>query len=176
MSSVQLILKEKIDGLGVEADVVNVKRGFANNFLLPSGKAYPATKANLRHLETLQRKRAEREAAELQVASDLATKIKRARITLELATGSTGKAFGSVTNMDIAEALAQKGIEIDRHTIDLKKPIKNTGDFDVSVKVHPDVEATLQFKVKAKIDDSQEEDTKEKSSPRAPRDAASSEG
>jgi large subunit ribosomal protein L9 len=158
MSTIQLILKEKIDGLGVEADVVNVKRGFATNFLLPSGKAYPATKSNLRHLEALQRKRSEREAKELQGATDLASKIKRARITLELATGSAGKAFGSVTNMDIAQALGAKGIEIDRHAIDLKKPIKNTGDFDVSIKIHPEVEATLQFKVKAKGDETKADD------------------
>jgi large subunit ribosomal protein L9 len=154
MSTIQLILKEKIDGLGVEADVVKVKRGYAVNFLLPSGKAYPATKAHLRHLESLQRVRAEREAKELQTATDLAAKIKRARITLELATGSAGKAFGSVTNMDISEALAAKGIKIDRHAIDLKKPIKNTGDFEVDIKIHADVEATLQFKVKAKADES----------------------
>jgi large subunit ribosomal protein L9 len=158
MSTIQLILKEKIDGLGVEADVVKVKRGYAVNFLLPSGKAYPATKGHLRHLEALQRKRSEREARELQDATDIAAKIKRARVTLELATGSSGKAFGSVTNMDLAEALAAKGIEIDRHTIDLKKPIKNTGDFDVAIKIHPDVEATLQFKVKAKADESKADD------------------
>ncbi len=163
MATVEVILADKIKGLGVEADVVKVKRGFAANYLLPSGKAYPATKGNLRHLEKLQAKRAEREGRELTDAQTLASKIRKIRLTLALATGKTGKAFGSVTTMDIAKSLAEEHqIEIDRHNIDLPKAIKNTGDFDIPIKIHPEVQASLTLKVHAK--ESAEEETPEEES------------
>jgi large subunit ribosomal protein L9 len=157
MATREVILKEKIEGLGAEADVVTVKAGFASNYLIPQGKAYRASKANLRHLEALKRKRAEREAQELGDAQAIAAKIRKLKITLELATGKAGKAFGSVTTMDIAKALEEKGLKIDRHKIDLAKSIKNTGDFDIPIKLHADVVAELKLWVKAKASEAPEE-------------------
>ncbi|MEM6910548.1 MAG: 50S ribosomal protein L9 [Verrucomicrobiota bacterium] len=147
MATTKVILADKIDGLGAEADIVNVKAGFARNFLVPQGKAYEATKANLRHTEALQAKRAAREAAELQSAEQTAQKLSKTKLSLELATGQGGKAFGSITTQDLAKALAEKGIELDRHLIQLDKPIKGTGSFDIEVKLHADVLGLIKLKV-----------------------------
>ncbi len=149
MATTDVILKEKIDGLGVEADVVSVRRGYARNFLVPRGKAYEATTANLRHVEALNKARALREAEELQTAEKQATKLRKARIALELAIGEHGKAFGSITTSDIAEAVLEKTkIELDRHAFQLDKPIKATGSYDIPVKLHPDIDVSVTVRVK----------------------------
>ncbi len=149
MPSVQVILKEKIANLGAEADTVTVRAGYARNFLVPAGKAYEATPGNLRHMKQLKDLRAKREAQEKTEAQGVAAKIKKLNIKLELNTGSAGKAFGAITNMDIAKALAENGVTVDRHNIVLEKPIKSTGRFDVSIRVHSEVEATLKLQVTA---------------------------
>ncbi len=149
MATTDVILKEKIDNLGSEADVVSVRRGYARNFLVPQGKAYEATTANLRHVEGLQKNRALREAEELQLAEKQATKLRKARITLELAIGESGKAFGSITTSDIAAAILEKTkIDLDRHILQLDKPIKSTGTFDIPVKIHSDIEVSVSIRVK----------------------------
>jgi len=149
MATAEVILREKIEGLGAESDVVKVKAGYARNFLIPSGKAYEATKSNLRHLEALQKARVVREAEEAQKAQNLATKIKKFKPTFTLETGQGGKAFGSVTNIDIHKKLEEAGIKVDRHSIDLKKPIKNSGKSTISIKLHSEVTATLNINVVA---------------------------
>jgi large subunit ribosomal protein L9 len=151
MANVQVILKERIKGLGAEADVVHVKRGFARNFLVPQGKAYDATAGNLRHLNHLKAIRAERESKELQEAEKIAAKLKKLKLKLTLQTGQGGKAFGSITTIDIAKAVADSvaKIELDRHQIQLEKPIKNTGTFEVPVKLHSDVSCFLKVTVTA---------------------------
>ena len=109
----------------------------------------------LRHRDALNQKRALREAEELQVAEKKAGRIKKARIKLELNTGAGGKAFGSITTMDILTAMAEfdkKLADIDRHDILLDKPIKHTGDFEIPIKLHPDVTAILKVKVTASTD------------------------
>ena len=160
MATVDVILKEKIEGLGAEADVVKVKRGFARNFLVPQGRAYEATKGNLRHVEQLKEARARREAEELADAENAATKLKKLRLSTELSIGQGGKAFGSITTSDIADLINEKSkLEIDRHQIDLDKPIKTTGSFDIAIKLHPDVEAGVTVRVLAA--DDKEESTEE---------------
>jgi large subunit ribosomal protein L9 len=150
MAFTQIILKEKIAGLGAEADVVKVRRGFARNFLLPQGKALEATKGNLAATASLKAIRAKREAEELAEAEKTAAKIKKLKVTMSLNTGAQGKSFGSITTMDIAKALEeQHGIKLDRHTIQLDKPIKTTGKHDVDVKVHPDVACFIRIQVGA---------------------------
>ncbi len=149
MATTDVILKEKIDNLGAEADVVSVRRGYARNFLVPQGKAYEATAANLRHVEGLEKSRALREAEELQLAEKQATKLRKARITLELAIGEHGKAFGSITTSDIAAAILQKTkIDLDRHALKLDKPIKATGSYDIAVKIHTDIDLSISVRVK----------------------------
>jgi large subunit ribosomal protein L9 len=153
MATTEIILTEKIASLGAEADVVKVRRGYARNFLLPQGKALEVTPATLKRINLLKGKRAEREARELNEAEELARKINKLKITLELETGAGGKAFGSITATDLAERLKSElggKIEIDRHRIHLEKPIKETGPHEVQVKLHSDVVAKLNVIVKAK--------------------------
>jgi len=153
MSTTEVILTEKISNLGAEADVVRVKRGYARNFLVPRGKALEVTPATLKRINVFKAKRAEREAQELNEAEELARRINKLKITLELETGESGKAFGSITAADLGEKLkAELGgkIEIDRHKIHLDKPIKETGTHEVQIKLHHDVTAKLTVNVKAK--------------------------
>ncbi len=154
MANVQVILKEKIQGLGAEADVVRVARGYARNFLVPQGKAYDASAGNLRNLNHLKAIRAERESKELQEAEKTASKLKKLKLKLTLQTGQGGKAFGSITTIDIAKAVADSvaKVELDRHQIQLDKPIKSTGTFEVPVKLHADVNCFLKLTVVADSD------------------------
>ncbi len=156
MANSEVILREKIDGLGSEADVVQVRAGYARNFLIPQGKAFEATKANLRHLEALKASRAQREAQELSDAQELATKISKLRPKFTLEVGESGKAFGSVTSIDIHKELEAAGIEIDRTAIELDKPIKRSGKNDVTVRVHPEISTTLTVNVEAHAPDAVE--------------------
>ncbi len=149
MANAQVILKEKIEGLGAEADVVKVRAGYARNFLIPQGKAYEASRANLRHVEALKAARAKREAEELLAHQEVATKLSKLKLKFTLSTGQGGKAFGSVTSMDIHKDLEAQGIVIDRHAIELDKPIKKSGKFDVTVKLHPQVSCVLSVAVDA---------------------------
>jgi large subunit ribosomal protein L9 len=149
MAHAQVILKEKIEGLGAEADVVKVRAGYARNFLIPQGKAYEATRGNLRHVEALKAARAQREAQELIGYQETAAKISKLKLKFTLSTGQGGKAFGSVTSMDIHKDLEAQGIVIDRHAIELEKPIKRSGKFDVSIRLHAQVTCTVSVAVEA---------------------------
>ena len=149
MALTEVILREKIDNLGSEADVVKVKAGFARNFLIPQGKAYEATKGNLRQISNLQAARAKRETEELNEAQELASKIARMKPKFTLDVGKNGKAFGSVTSIDIHKALEDKGVVIDRTAIQLNKPLKSTGKTDVEIKVHPEVTTSVTITVAA---------------------------
>jgi len=162
MATVEVILKQKIEGLGAEADVVKVKRGFARNFLLPQNQAYEATKANLRHVARLQEVRTKREADELAEAENIAAKLKKLRLSITLSLGQGGKAFGSVTTADIAALIAEKSrLTIDRHQLLLEHPIKTLGSFEIPVKLHPSLEASVTVRVVAADGDSTEKDSDE---------------
>ena len=143
MATTQVILRTKIDNLGAEADVVKVKAGYARNFLIPQGKAFEATADNLKHTEDLRKARAEREAAELCAAQDTAAKIKKTKLSFALEVGQGGKAFGSVTSIDIHKKLEEAGISIERKALQLSSPIKTSGTTKVEVKLTADVTATL---------------------------------
>ena len=150
MPSTEIILTENVPGLGAEADVVKVRRGYARNYLLPQGKAYEVTPASLRELDNLKKKRAEREVRELNEAEEVGRRIEKLRVTFTLATGETGKAFGSITAQDIVNRLkTETGQEIDRHKIVLERPIKDTGEHEVAIKLHHDVTAQFKFDVKS---------------------------
>lgn len=149
MANAQVILKEKIEGLGAEADVVKVRAGYARNYLVPQGKAYEATRANLRHVEALKSSRARREAEEILAFQETATKISKLKPKFTLSTGQGGKAFGSVTNMDIHKELEAAGILIDRHAIELDKPVKKSGKSEINIRLHPQVVTTLTIFVDA---------------------------
>ncbi len=149
MANTQVILREKIEDLGLEADVVKVKAGYARNYLVPQGKAYEATKSNLRHIEVLKAARARREAEELSKAQEIAAKISKLKPRFTLSTGQGGKAFGSVTSIDIHKELEAAGLQVDRHSIQLEKPVKKSGKHEVEIKLHPQITAVLFFNVEA---------------------------
>jgi large subunit ribosomal protein L9 len=160
MPSTEIILTENIPGLGAEADVIKVRRGYARNFLLPQGKAYEVTPASMRQLDNLKARRAEREASELNEAEELSRRIGKLKLIFTLATGETGKAFGSVTAQDIADRLKQElGREFDRHLLTLEHPIKTTGEHEVPIKLHHDVIAKFKFQVKSSEGPKAEADT-----------------
>ena len=149
MAHTEVILTVNIPSLGAEADIVKVRRGYARNFLLPQGSALEVTKSSLRQINHLKAKRAEREGREVTAAEELASKINKLKVSFLLETGETGKAFGSVTAKDIHDRIISelKLAELPKHAVVLDKAIKETGDHDVSVKLHPDVTATLHIKV-----------------------------
>lgn len=148
MATMEVILTKKIDGLGAEADIVTVRAGYGRNYLIPQGFAHEATKSNRRFVTALQASRSKREAAELSEAQAQAQTIAGLSITLELAAGQGGKAFGAITNQNIHDALVEKGVEVDRHAIELEKPIKTEGKFEVGIKLHSNVTAILNLNVK----------------------------
>jgi large subunit ribosomal protein L9 len=164
MAHTEVILTEKIGSLGAESDIVKVRAGYARNFLVPNGKALEITPATLRRVNQLKAKRAEREARELNEAEDLSRRISKLKLQIELETGETGKAFGSITSADIAARLKKElggNLEIDRHKIQLERPIKESGSHEIAIKLHHDVTAKLQLTVKAKGDQSGEEEKAE---------------
>lgn len=143
MATMEVILATKIQGLGSEADLVTVRAGYGRNYLIPQGLAHEATPANRRYIAQLQKKRAEREAAELAIAKEIASKIDGTKLVLVLEVGQGGKAFGAITNQTIHDALLAKGVEVERHSIVLESPIKTAGKHEVSIKLHHDVVATI---------------------------------
>ena len=153
MAHTEVILTVNIPSLGAEADIVKVRRGHARNFLLPQGKALEVTKGSLRQINHLKAKRAEREGREVTAAEELAGKIGKLKISFLLETGETGKAFGSITAKDIHDRILSelKLEDLPKHAVVLDKAIKETGDHDVNVKLHPDVTAILHLKVTAPV-------------------------
>lgn len=152
MPTTEVILTAKVAHLGAEADLVKVKAGYARNFLLPQGLAIEKSSGAVHRINVLKKKRAEREGNELNEAQDLARRIGKLKLTFELETGETGKAFGSVTAADIADRIrAELGgnIEIDRHRIS-PKTIKDSGKHDVEIKLHHDITATVTVTIGSK--------------------------
>ena len=148
MATKEIILCEPVHGVGAEADIVRVKAGFANNYLVPQGKALEANKHNKAQIETLKQARAEREAAELKQINATASKIaKLGTLKFELEAGEGDKAFGSITTIDIAKRLEESGLTVDRHSIQLDKAIKTSGEQTLEVKLNADVVATLKIEV-----------------------------
>lgn len=161
MATTEVILREKVEGLGAESDIVKVKRGFARNFLLPQGKAYEATRGNLRHIEHLKEMRAKREAQELADAERVAEKLRKLRLNTTLSIGQGGKAFGSITTSDVAALINEKSkLNIDRHQVLLDKPIKTLGTYEIGIKIHATLPGKISLRVLApeKEDDKKDQD------------------
>lgn len=139
----QLILVKDVEALGRAGEIVDVKPGFARNYLLPQGFAYRATPANMRRLENERRKIEEAAERTLGTASALGEKLEGVAVNFKARAGEEGKLFGSVTTADIAEKLAEQGIEIDRHLIRLEEPIKQLGVYKVPVRLHAEVKPEI---------------------------------
>ncbi|HEY3307085.1 MAG TPA: 50S ribosomal protein L9 [Desulfuromonadaceae bacterium] len=145
----KVILKENIETLGHIGDIVKVAPGYARNYLLPKGLAVEATEKNAKALEHVKRQMAYKKDKVLESARNLVAKLEELTIELVHQAGEAGKIFGSVTNMEIAAYLKEKGFDIDRKKIVLAEPIKQLGEYSVPVKIHPEVNATLKVTVKA---------------------------
>ncbi|HEX7807624.1 MAG TPA: 50S ribosomal protein L9 [Thermoanaerobaculia bacterium] len=145
----KVILTEEIRGLGTRGDVVTVKDGYARNYLIPKNLAQEASAGNLKAIEHQRRKWALLAQQERDAAQKAADRVRGVKIQIEKRVGEHGHLFGSVTANEIADALAEKGIEVDKRRIELGSPIKNIGLHDVEVRLHRDVTATIQVEVVA---------------------------
>ncbi len=135
----KLILREDVEHLGKGGELVDVKKGYGRNFLLPRGLAVLANPKNVRELEH-QRKIAEAKATKLKASAEaVAKRLADTPVILKRKVGEQDKLYGSVTALDIVEALAARGLQLERRTIDLPEPLKTLGDFEVPVKLHREV-------------------------------------
>ncbi len=145
----EIILSEDVENLGEVGEVVDVKPGYARNYLIPHGKALPATDGNL---ERLRQKRRRSERAEERVreeAGDLGRRLDGRSLTFQERAAEEGKLFGSVTVQDIVDRLAEDGLTVDRKDVRLEEPIKELGVYNVAVELHPDVRPEMKVWVVA---------------------------
>ena len=149
MGQVKLILREDVPKLGHAGEVVSVKPGYARNFLLPQGKAALASEAKVNELEHHKRLITEKVARDLKDLNAARDRLEQLQLEVEAQAGEEGRLFGSVTAIQIAELIGEKGIEIDRRKIDLAEPIKEVGDHSVPIRLHREVIANVKLKVTA---------------------------
>ena len=143
----QVLLREDIDNLGARGEIVRVKAGYARNYLLPRNLAVEATANNVRQIEGERAALAKREAKERSSAELQADQLRSLSLKFERKVGEAGVLYGSVTSMDIAQALKEQGYEIDRRRIVLREPIKRFGSYEVPVRLHRDVTVELPVSV-----------------------------
>ncbi len=157
MAKTEVILTHNIVGLGGESDQVKVAAGYARNYLFPQRLAVPVTTANKRQIEALRKRRAEREAHELNTMSELAKSVSKLLCVITVKTGDDGKMFGAVTNGTIADQMKnQFDIALDKKKIHLEKPIKALGEHEIELRLHPDVTSTLKVRVESNTPKSSE--------------------
>lgn len=153
----KVILQEDVEHVGSVGDTVSVSDGFGRNFLIPRGLALPANERNVKELAHRQRLVDHRRAQARDEALELQKRVEAITCSITKLSGETGKLFGSVTNSDIQLALSDAGVEIERRRIQLDEPIKNIGIFNVPVKLHVDVIATLKvWVVKKEVEEGAE--------------------
>lgn len=176
MAKTEVILTHNIVGLGGESDQVKVAAGYARNYLFPQGLAIPLSGANKRRIEALQKRRAEREAHEFNTMSELSKSISKLIAVLAVKTGDDGKMFGTVTAGMIADQLkTQFDVALDKKKIHLEHPIKALGEYDVDLRLHPEVHATLKVRVESSTPIVQSEAEKEAAEAAAKAEARKSE-
>ena len=150
MAKVEVILTSSIVGLGAESDQVKVNAGYARNYLFPQGMAIPMTQSNKKRLEALRKRRAEREASEFNTMTELAKALSKLVAVIAVKTGDDGKIFGTVTSGSIADQLkTQFDIVLDKRKIHLELPIKGLGDYEVELRLHPEIKGTLKVRVES---------------------------
>jgi large subunit ribosomal protein L9 len=149
-ANIQVILQQDVDKLGKSGEVVRVRPGFARNYLLPRELAVPATTAEVNRIEHEKGVALARAEKQKKEARDSAGKLDGVKVTISHKAGEDGRLFGSVTAKDIANALAAQGFKIDRKQMQLAEAIKQTGSYDIVVKLVSDVTATLKVDVVAK--------------------------
>ncbi len=143
----KVILKRDVKGLGHEGDLKDVKDGYGRNFLLPTGAAVMADRGQLANWERHRDQRDERERALRADAEALAARVAELRIEIPVKAGERGRLFGAVTSHQIADLISRSGVELDRHALHLREPIKSLGDYRIDVRVMPGVETTVSVSV-----------------------------
>ena len=146
----KLILTQDVTGLGAPGDVVEVAPGYGRNYLVPQGMAIQATRGAEKQIATIRRAREVREVRDLGHAQEIKSQLANLKVRLPARSGDGGRLFGSVTSSDVVEAVSKAGgPKLDRRLVTLGAPIKALGSHSVTVKVHPEVEATLSLEVVA---------------------------
>ena len=160
MAKVDVILTQNVVGLGAESDQVKVAAGYARNFLYPQRFAIPVTAANKRRLDVLRQRRAEREANELNSMSELSKTLSKLVLKIVVKSGEADKIFGSVTAGTIADELKhQFDVSLDKRKIHIEKPLRNLGDHEVQLKLHPEVTTTLKVHIESSTPAEKSEET-----------------
>jgi large subunit ribosomal protein L9 len=149
-ATIQVILQQDMKNLGKSGELVKVRTGYARNFLIPRSLALPATVHNIEQVEHDQRISAQRAAKAKGEAAGMAERLGKVTVTLERKVGEEDRLFGSVTTKDIAAALKEQGLDVDRKRIELGEPIRTAGTFNVTVKLLGDVVATFKVAVAPK--------------------------
>jgi large subunit ribosomal protein L9 len=170
MATTTILLREDIDTLGGRGEIVKVRAGYARNFLLPQGLATLATKGNVKQIEKEREALLKKASVEKATAEAQKEQMGSIKLSFERKAGDGGTLFGSVTSMDIAEALQAKGYEIDRRKITLRDAIKETGEYTVKVKLHREV--TLEVPVTVTAEGGEEASAAEKKGRKKKEDAA----
>jgi large subunit ribosomal protein L9 len=147
MAHTKVLLREDVDDLGARGEIVRVRAGYARNYLLPRNLAVEATAGNVKGIEQERAALLKKEAKERATAEAQSAQMGSLVLEFKRKSGEQGALYGSVTSMDIAEALKERGFEIDRHRIHLREPLKRLGDFSVPVRLHREVTIELQVKV-----------------------------
>jgi large subunit ribosomal protein L9 len=145
---VKLILTQQVSGLGAPGDIVEVKGGYARNYLIPRRYAMPWTRGAEKQISSIRKARAAREIASMEQAQTVAEELGALKVTLRTRAGESGRLFGSVTAADIVGAVkAAGGPELDRRRIEVANPIKTVGSHRIAVRLHPEVSATIELEV-----------------------------
>ena len=143
----KVVLTKDLEGYGFFGDVIEVKRGFAYNYLIPRGLALPATEGNLRHIQEIIKQKRRKIEREKQKALDLAKKLEGLVIEIKKPVGEKGKLFGSVTSTDVVNALKEKGVEIDRKAVVFPHPIREIGVYPITLRLHREVSVEIKVNV-----------------------------
>jgi large subunit ribosomal protein L9 len=149
MAHTKVLLREDVDDLGARGEIVRVRAGYARNYLLPRNLAVEATAGNVKGIEAERAALLKKEAKERASAEAQSQQMGTLELEFKRKAGEQGHLYGSVTSMDLAEALRERGYEIDRHRIHLREPLKRLGDFLVPVRLHREVTIDLKVKVAA---------------------------
>ena len=147
MAHTKILLREDVDDLGARGEIVRVRAGYARNYLLPRKLAVEATTNNVKGIERERAALLKKEATERSTAQGQADQLGALVLEFKRKAGEQGALYGSVTSMDIADELKQRGFEIDRHRIHLREPLKRLGDFTVPLRLHREVTVDLNVKV-----------------------------
>jgi len=147
MAHTKVLLREDVDDLGARGEIVRVRAGYARNYLLPRNLAVEASTGNVKGIEAERAALLKKEAFERSTAEAQSQQMSSLVLEFKRKSGEQGALYGSVTSMDVAEALKEKGYEIDRHRIHLREPLKRLGEYSVPVRLHREVTIDLQVKV-----------------------------